>query len=298
MRKRDITLFLVIVLLWGTGAIAGKYTLMSFSPFFAVALRFFIASAILRFFTTPQSDFKNTFFVSLFISGSFALYMTALKFIDAGTLETLMKIQLPLNVFFAYLLLGEKMDKKISIAFFVSLIGVYIVSNNISIVHLDKLYIVLACIVAGALGNIFIKKSKLSPINLNCNSLFVGSMMMLSLALAFEPNAIEQIKTAKIESWCSIIYTSIVLSVFAQLMWYYLLKKYSMALISIFIPLNLVVTMVLSNVMLGEVISSDKIIGASIIIASLIIAQFDMNKIKAARRINKAKKSAIRVAAE
>ena len=256
--------------LWGTGGIAIKLIDRALPGTLLVGLRHGIGAIVLglRIAQGRKPVLKNLPWLHLFLIAALAvipdiILIEAVRSAGAIVAVMIIRLEIPLIVVFAHILLKEKVTKKVYIAAGLSFIGACLISIKPGeSLNLDnKFYygVFLAFIgaIVWALTGVYAKfllNRQVDPLALSFTRLGIGSILMFILAITVLSNPLQTIINLALADWALIIYLGIFLSGLAYLMFYKSMKLIDAHVASIFLSVSMAVLLVL-GLAIGEQVS-------------------------------------------
>lgn len=297
MKKKDLFLALLVVILWGANFTVIKLGLAGVPSMLLVAIRFaLVAFPAIFFIKKPKTQWKYIIYYGFTMGvGQFGCLFYAMEIgMPAGIASIIVQLQAFISPFLAMLFLKEKLSLKQLIGFLVaalglSVIGIASTSNGLTKIPISALLLTICTPLFWSISNIVAKiasrKASENGETLDMLSLVVWSSLippipMIGLALIIDtPQAlIQSLLNLKFMSIFSALYLAFAGTLFGYGYWNTLIVKYPLGKIS---PLSLLVPITglfTARIVLGESLSSMQWLGASIILLGLIISNIDFKK--------------------
>ncbi|MCU6794481.1 DMT family transporter [Paenibacillus sp. WQ 127069] len=234
MRNKRITYVLLTLsaVFWGANFNAGQIAIQVMSPIQVAAWRFLIAGVCMftiylikerPSWSTVKADLL--IHVLMGVSGIFVMNILLFEGLqDTNALYTsLISSTSPfLTLLLSVLVLRERLIPRQMAGFVVSLIGVWLVLTNGSLLELESvsygaLYVLLAAFlwaIYGILGRKYIRSS--SPLATTATTMLVGSICYLPF-IAFQVNTVGSV--SPVSAWMSVLFMSLFCTVLAYLWW-------------------------------------------------------------------------------
>ncbi|MBI1932075.1 MAG: DMT family transporter [Ignavibacteriales bacterium] len=279
--------YVVICLIWGSTWLAIKFGLESLTPLISAGLRFLLASIIIFTivkikkieFHLDSLSIKLYIFLAFFsFAVPFWLVYWAEQFVPSG-LTSVMFGMYPFSVFvFSWFILkGESADfyKFISVIFgFIGILIIFWDSLQVDIENysLGLLAVLLSAILQGSTA-VTIKKwgTHLHPLSINAVPLFIAGISMVTLSFLLE----------KTSSWefsfnavLSIIYLSIVGTIAAFTIYYWLLKQINAVILALSSFITPIIAIILGWLVLNEKLSAQVLFGALFVLIGILFGNF------------------------
>ncbi len=282
---KDIIVFSMICLIWGSTWLAIKTSLFSLTPMFSAGFRFCIASAII-FIVVKINKIEihtNKISVRLYlIMGFFSFVLPygliywAEQFVPSGLTSVLFAVYPFFVLLFSYLLIpDEKIGFYKIFGIIIGFGGILVIFSNsiggdISTYLVGMIVIVLSGIMQAAIS-VIIKKYgfHLNPLSMNLIPMAIAGIF-LTLAgflmedfsqLKFDSNAI-----------LSVLYLAIFGSILTFTSYYWLLKRISVVILSLIAFINPVIALVLGAIVYSEKLSSQNLWGSVLVLTGLLWA--------------------------
>jgi O-acetylserine/cysteine efflux transporter len=305
MRKKDLFLALLVVIIWGSTFTVIKLGLVGMPPMVLVGLRFTVA-AFPAVFLIKKPEIPWKYIVAYGLTaglGQFAFDIYSLYLgMPAGLASVIMQSNVFLTFIFAFIILKDKIDGKEILGLIIATIGIILLSLNVGlgeIVTVPPVSLFLQLMAAGfwAISSIVVKKAaraaKKEKKKLDVFGLVVWSSMIPIIPffifgmLLDSPEVVYRaIIGLDLNYILIIIYLSYAATLFGFSIWGRLLRAYDagkVALLSLLVPVS---GLLIGWVVMGEVLSSVQIIGVITVILGLLVAYYGVPKIKLERTKN------------
>lgn len=302
MRKKDLFLALLVVIIWGSTFTVIKLGLIGMPPMVLVALRFTVA-AIPAVFLIKKPDIPWKYIVAYGLTaglGQFACDIYSLYLgMPAGLASVIMQTHVFLTFIFAFIILKDKIDGKEILGLIIATIGIILLSLNVGlgeIVTVPPVSLFLQLLAAGfwAMSSIVVKKAaraaKKQKKKLDVFGLVVWSSLIPIIPffifgmLLDSPEVVYRaIIGLDLNYILIIIYLSYAATLFGFSIWGRLLRSYDagkVALLSLLVPVS---GLLIGWVVMGEVLSPVQIMGVITVILGLLVANYGVPKIKLER---------------
>ena len=264
--------------IWGVQAVMLKFGIGEFPPILMVGLRFLIMSLLLLpFIRRIAGKSKGALMVALTQGiAHFALLYIGFQYADVTSGMIVYQLNTIFTLFLGATLLREKVTSIGASGTFICLIGVgLIIGLPQQETSVFGLFIIGSSALMFAIGNILIRKlGPFDPVGLNAYVSLISCIGLLTLSLIIETGQIESIKNASVAAWGALLYTALIGGVFAFIVWYRLLGKFSVAKISPYSLLMPLFSMVGSILILNEQVTISNVAGAIITISGIAFLQY------------------------
>ena len=283
-RRWGLVLYLLLCLIWGSTWMVIKIGYGGLGPFNVAGLRFFIAGALMALVAQAtrarwprgRSEWTAVTIVGLLMfAGDYGLIYWAEQYIESG-LTAVLFATLPLMTLFiarAYLP-GERITPgklASSVLALAGTLALFADRLRLDATATLPMLAVLGATVCAAVSSVVSKRDAhdIPSATLNAASMLIGAVVLLVAALAHG----EGFRLpADAGTWAAVGYLSVAGSVFAFLVYFSLLKTWSvmsLSFISVFTP---VVALLLGFVFLQEPLTTWKVGGAVLILVAVALA--------------------------
>lgn len=289
-------LALIANILWGTSFLASKYTLQTWGPFTASALRFLLALPIMAI-ALPRLGFalqlpKKDELIGLAFIGLtgfgflYPLQLAGLTKISSGLSAAIMLTSPLFVIAFGHLLFKETISARKIVALGLGLLGGLILLNifesNISLNGGD--FVVGVCLtfaasVSLALSAIATKKiaHKVDAANLTFWSIAIGLLVLVPLA-AFE-SAKTGINLPTARSFLSLLYLAVICSALCFFIWNRAIARSTPKELATTMHVKTPTAVLLGVAIAGELLSAQLIIGTLIVAFGVYLSQSERKKV-------------------
>lgn len=291
MKRRDILLGLLAVVIWGANFTVIKIGLDGVPAFLLVALRFLLASLpVIPFVKRPAVSWKYVVAYGATVGiGQFSCLFYAIKIgMPAGITSIILQSQVFFTLLFASVILKESVKKNQVVGLILSAAGLFVIAGNAGgnqATFIPAAGIMLALLAAAFWGfsNIVVRKASKEAVsrggNLDMLSLVVWSslvpplpLLALSLILDKPETVIDTFVGLTLPSILCILYLAFFSTLIGYGIWSMLLQKYpagKVAPLSFLVPVTGLVT---AQIVLHERLTAMQWAGGIIIIIGLVAA--------------------------
>lgn len=279
--------YIAICLLWGSTWLAIKVGVEALTPLFAAGTRFLLASIFIFIVmkitkTSLQTDklslrlYVIMGFFSFIIP--FGLVYWAEQFISSGLASVLFAIFPFLVILFSYFALSSETIGAykifgVALGFF----GLFVIfSENLSMDFTNDFWGMLAVVTSATMQAgvaVTIKKygKNLNPLSMNFVPLLIAGIVMIPLSLMMEDSTNWLFSLPAI---ASIVYLAFFGTLVTFTIYYWLMKKIDVVLLSISAFVTPIVALVLGWFLLDEVLSTRHFVGSSLVLIGILFANF------------------------
>ena len=296
MKRRDLILALLVVIVWGANFTVIKLGLAGLPPMLLVALRYTFAAVPAIFFVKrPDIGWKYIIAYGMAVGvGQFSCLFYAMNIgMPAGTSSVILQSQVFFTLIFAAVLLKEHLRIFHALGVIISAIGLFFISGNIgsgqmSSLPLGALFLTLLAAAFWGISNIIVrfasKQAAAQGKTIDMFGLVVWSSLVPPLPLFIFALILDSPETLlnillglSGQSIFAILYLSFLATLFGFGLWSFLLSKYpagKVAPLSLLVPITGLIT---ARTVLGEQLMPIQWLGCGIIILGLIISNFGSN---------------------
>lgn len=267
--------------LWGLGNPLIKLGLEVITPFYCLAIRFIMASALLMIFSgrrivreMRREFLLPTIVVGIFTAIAFTCSVVCMLYTSATVAGFLMGTSVLFTPFFAYFIVGAKFYKKHFIPILIVLVGLYFLcmggDGRFSFGFGEFLAITSAVSSACMLSYSSKYLDRIPNMIVTVMQCAITGVLCLIAALLFED--FPGFGNIPAFGWMVIIYLAIGCSIIAYICQNAALSHVPATYVALIFCSEPLFTAVFSNWMLGETLSGAGFLGASLIMASIVIA--------------------------
>ncbi len=282
MPVRHRLLAIAVAVIWGANFLAIHLSLVSFPPFFLVALRFtLIAIPTLIFIPRPRVRLRWLlgygfgFGVAQFIF----LYWGMAAGMPTGLASLVLQSSAPFTLVLGALLLGEQVSRRQWVGIAVAVAGMVIVGwSRAQAAALMPFVLVLAGALGWAFGNLASRQAKPpNPLHLTLWMSVVVPIPMLILSLIFEgPVQIAgalaaSVTVAAVPAWAGLAYTCLIGTVLGSGLWTWLMARHPAGVVAPFSMLVPVVGILTAAIVLGERPSALELLGGVVVVTGVLV---------------------------
>ena len=296
MKRRDLILALLVVIVWGANFTVIKLGLAGLPPMLLVALRYTFAAVPAIFFVKrPDIGWKYIIAYGMAVGvGQFSCLFYAMNIgMPAGTSSVILQSQVFFTLIFAAVLLKEHLRIFHALGVIISAIGLFFISGNIgsgqmSSLPLGALFLTLLAAAFWGISNIIVrfasKQAAAQGKTIDMFGLVVWSSLVPPLPLFIFALILDSPETLlnivlglSGQSIFAILYLSFLATLFGFGLWSFLLSKYpacKVAPLSLLVPITGLIT---ARAVLGEQLMPIQWLGCGIIILGMITSNFGSN---------------------
>lgn len=276
--RTTLIAFGFFILLGGGASVAIRITYAELPPFWSAAARFFLAGLVfwlimfIRKIPVPRGRalLGAALFGILTVGVSFTLVAWGLVKTPASLYQVLMALVPLLTIFFAFLHGLEKIRWQGILGALLAVAGIAVVvgGSDTSAVSIPHILAIILAAASMAEGGVVAKKfPRCHPVATNAVAVSIGAIILFTVSLiAGEQWVIPVLAT----TWIAFIYVLVFVTIFAFLLYLYVLGRWTASGTSYGFVLIPLVTVILATNLAGEQITSSYIIGAVLVLSGVI----------------------------
>ena len=276
--------YITVILIWSTTPLAIKWSNDSLAPIAAVSLRMVLACACglvimalwKRVGRLQLKHSKSYLLASLSIFPTMPMVYYSAQYISSGLISVLFGLMPFLSAFFAYYLLGENtMTWRRVLAQLLALAGLILISLSQLSADDSAIYGVLLSVISTVIYawcSVHLKKLG-QTVTVPAFEQSVGALLfslpgMFACWYLMEGNFVVELSDKS--AW-SIVYLALIGSLIGFVVFFVVLQKLTVSLISIIPVITPLIAMWLGVVLAGEHLSLTAVVGAAMIIVGLVL---------------------------
>ena len=274
---RDLTLALLVTVIWGVAFVATRIGLDDFSPPQLTALRFVIASLPAAFLPRPPVSWAALVTIGLTLfTGQFLFQFFGIAGgLPPGLASVIVQTQALFTVLFAAAALGERPSRQQVIGMAAALVGVLLITVTIG-QNLTAVGLALGLLsaVSWGIGNVLLKRlGRVDMLGLMVWLSLIPPLPSLALSLALDgPAALARALWRS--SWAGLaatLYLGLVATTFAYALWGGLLRRYPTATVAPFALLVPFVAALSTWLIFGERFGPVRLAGMAFVLLGLVL---------------------------
>jgi len=288
----SITMLLSVVLIWAGSFIFIKIGLREIPPITLALIRFAVAFPILAIisFTHKKTkkvkiEWRKDFysFTALALTGSTLIYIFqfySLKFLTAAAGSIIINTTVIFMALLSAAFLKESLNKKRVLGILLAFLGVFIVMSGGShgLFKFEPLEFIggILMILSAFCWSVYSVLSKkvlrvYSPLTTNTIVFGLGTLYLIPFSLTESP--LEALLHASWLTWLSVLYLAVLSSALAYVLWSKALARLDTAKVGVFLYGIPALTMILSNIFLGEAITHIGILGLALVVSGVYLTE-------------------------
>jgi O-acetylserine/cysteine efflux transporter len=274
---RDLTLALLVTLIWGVAFVATRIGLDDFSPPQLTALRFLIAALPVAFLPRPPVSWTAlvTIGLTLFTGQFLFQFFGIASGLPPGLASVIVQTQALFTVLFAAAALGERPSRRQVIGMAAALAGILLIAVTVG-QNLTAVGLVLGLLsaVSWGIGNVLLKRlGRVDMLGLMVWLSLIPPLPSLALSMALDgPGALAQ--SLRRSSWAGLaatLYLGLVATTFAYALWGGLLRRYPTATVAPFALLVPFVAALSTWMIFGERFGPVRLAGMAFVLLGLVL---------------------------
>ena len=274
---RDLTLALLVTVIWGVAFVATRIGLDDFSPPQLTALRFVIAALPIAFLPRPPVSWAAlvTIGLTLFTGQFLFQFFGIASGLPPGLASVIVQTQALFTVLFAAMALGERPSRRQVVGMAAALAGVLVIAVTVG-QNLTAVGLVLGLLsaVSWGIGNVLLKRlGRVDMLGLMVWLSLIPPLPSLALSMALDgPAALP--RALGRSSWAgllAVLYLGLVATTFAYALWGGLLRRYPTATVAPFALLVPFVAALSTWLIFGERFGPVRLAGMAFVLLGLVL---------------------------
>ena len=282
-----LALLIGMNLIWGLNFVAAKIGLAQFPPIFFTALRFgSLALLLLPFLKIHRGQMVNVLAAGLLTGPvTFALLFAGMAVAeDISTVAIANQMVVPFSTLLSVWLLGERIRGPRILGITLAFAGMTLISFDPRVfAYWDGLALVVLSCFFQSLGLIYVKRLRgIRALQLQAWIAIIGGGLLMLLSLVFESNHMEVVRSADWQAWSALLFTTMLSSLTAYTLWYYLISLYPVTSLSPLTLLSPLFGMFFGVTLLDDQLSPRMIVGSVVTLVGIfIVVMREKNKVDA-----------------
>ncbi len=285
MTRRDFLILSLCCFLWGANLAMTRWAIahLGVQPLFFAGLRFLIVAILLAPFLRPLPKNLGTLFgVSLLIGSlNFGMLFVGLGQSEVSAAAVVGQLGVPISTLMSMIFLGEDVRWRRWLGILLAFAGVVIIAFNPATFSVSTgLLFVLGAALLGSSGGIIMKKMEpMHTLRLQAWVALFSFGPVFALSALFETQQIDSYIAAGWPAWGASLFAAVAVTIVAHGLFYNLLKKYDVSLLS---PLCLMTPLwgvVLGITFLNEPFTPRLILGGTISLMGVLVIALRPNRV-------------------
>ncbi len=266
MNIRDFLLLSSICLVWGLNLVLTRFVVGDVPPLFYAGVRFFLVALVLiPFLRKPPKQWGWATLIGLCVGAlNFVFLFIALKFGTASSVAIAGQLGLPFTTLLSMLFLGERVGWRRGSGMGLAFVGVIVIAYDPATfgLSLGVAFAILAALV-GSVGGVAMKRIDPIPMfEMQAWIALVSIPLPLLLSAMMERDQVSSALTMGAPFWGALAFSVFAVSIFGHGMFYQLLKRHDVTLISPLTLMTPVWAVIFGIVLLGERMTAQLTLGA------------------------------------
>ena len=286
MNFRDFLLLAGVCFVWGLNLVVTRWVIADAGvpPIFFAAMRFAGIALVLLWFLRPLPKNLGTLFLIAMGMGAvhFALLFQGLANADASAVSVVGQLGVPFSTLMSMAFLGETVGWRRGLGIMMAFAGALLIAVDPQSFSLSfgLVYVVFAALIASGAGILMKRMPMISAMQMQAwIGLFsFAPLFAVSGLIESDQNGWSAFIDGGWLVWAATVFAVLGVSVFGHGVFYTLIKKYEISLLS---PLTLMTPIwgvVLSVAMLGEVLTLQLVVGAAISLGGVFVILIRPNR--------------------
>ena len=276
MKPRDFLLLVLVCLLWATNNVLSKVVISHWHvpPLFYTAVRFAIVTLVTlpRLLPMPRPAWRIVVIGLAMGAGSFGLMFVALKWASPSEAAIVVQSSVPMTTLLSIWLLGERIHWRRGLGISLALAGVLVVVWQPGFKVSAGMGFLLGAAFCGSLGAVLMKQmDDIAPLRFQAWVGLTGLVLLVPLSAEIEPNAFEAATAAGWYFIGAVVWSALVVSVFAHSAYYLLIGRYEANLISPLTLMTPIVTIALGVAITGDHFDARMAVGSAVALLGVLL---------------------------
>jgi O-acetylserine/cysteine efflux transporter len=280
MSFRDFGLVVLVCLVWAANNLISKYVVstMGVPPLFYAGLRFVVVLAcVLPWLLPAPRPLWRLLVVALLMGAlNFGAVFIGLKLSHASAAAVVLQLAMPMTILLSMGLLGERVQLRRGVGMALTFAGVLaVIWDPHGMAVSTGLLFVAAAAFFSSLGAVLMKQLEgVKPLQYQAWVGFTSVGPLLGLSAVLEPGQAEKAIAAGWPFAAAVVFSGLVVSLFAHSVYYVLVRRYEANLVSALTLLNPLFTIAMGVGILGDPFGPRMAIGSLMAVAGVLIMAF------------------------
>ena len=276
MKPRDFLLLVLVCLLWATNNVLSKVVISHWHvpPLFYTAVRFAIVTLVTLpwLLPMPRPAWRTVAIGLAMGAGSFGLMFVALKWASPSEAAIVVQSSVPITTLLSVWLLGERIHWRRGLGISLALLGVLVVVWQPGFAVSAGMGFLLGAALCGSLGAVLMKQmDDIAPLRFQAWVGLTGLMLLAPLSAMIEPQAYQAAAAAGWYFIGAVVWSALVVSVFAHTAYYLLIGRYEANLIAPLTLMTPIVTIGLGVAITGDHFDARMAVGSTIALLGVLL---------------------------
>jgi len=275
MNLRDLSLVLLIMLIWGLNYPIGKIGVNAVPPMMLIGIRFLIVGLLLvPFVKMPRQHMLRIFYLSVVIGCfHFAPNFVGLKRVDSGVGAILNQLAVPFSAILAAMFFHDRLGWRRLLGMALAFAGVAVLvgepKRGTDVWGAALMIFAAAAWAVSTVQTKFLKD--VHPLTLVAWMTLMAAPQLFLLSFLFEDRPLAAALTMGWDGWGPILFMAFFVSIVSHGLWYDLVQRHPINVTAPFALLTPVFGVVFGIVLLDEIVTWGLLIGSLITLAGVTI---------------------------
>jgi drug/metabolite transporter (DMT)-like permease len=276
VKPQDLSLMVLINIVWASNNIVSKLVLstMMVPPLAYTVTRFALVLLITLpwLWPIPRPAWRVVLVGVLMGAGAFGLNFIGFQTSQPSTAAVVVQAGVPITTLLSVLMLGERIYWRRILGITLSLAGVLVVMWQPGFALSTGLLFVLASAVCGAFGAVLMKQiDNIAAMQFQAWVALTTLVVLTPASLLTEPHAADAMMAAGWPYLAALVFSAVVVSVFAHTAYYWLIARYEANLIAPLTLLTPVVTIPMGMLFTGDRFDTRVVLGSALALLGVLI---------------------------
>ncbi|HMI98052.1 MAG TPA: DMT family transporter [Micropepsaceae bacterium] len=275
MRFNHFLMAMLVCVVWGLNAVAGKIGVTYIPPVFFTALRFVFVLACVAPWLKPVPGKWKVLIPAVFFMGGlhFALIFSGVKLSDASTMSIVNQLYVPISVLLAMIWLDESVPLRRWLGIALAFCGVIVFSLDASVAsHWMGVLLLFLDAISMGIGTVLLRRlSGVPPFVMQAWMAVLGIPFLLATSVVFETGQMEALGSAPWQAWTALAYSVLAGSLIGHTFYYVLLQHYEVSLVGSVLLLGPAIGVLSGVVFLHEPFTPMIVVGAAMTLMGVAI---------------------------
>ncbi len=286
MALRDLSLMLLVCLLWASHTIVSKIVVsgMEIPPLFYAAVRFGIVAvlAVPWLLPAPRPTWRILLVGFLMGGGGFALFFLGIKTASPSSAAVVSQLGVPMTTLLSVVMLGERVYWRRGLGIALTFIGGVLVmwDPGGGLPLSGGLILILGSALAGSLAAVMMKQIEgVRPLQFQA---WIGLSSVVPLTLLTTSLEAGQVTRAMEAGWAflaALLFSALIVSLLAHTIYYGLIGKYPANLIAPLTIMNPLLTVALGLLVTGDQFDRRMAVGTGMALCGVLIIALRRNHV-------------------
>lgn len=242
LAARHVVLILLVILVWAFNFVVVRTSVQEMPPILLTGLRFALVAALLLPFVRRPKRIGPV--IGIAISMGILHFICMFTAIGTGApvapLAIIAHLNVPISSLLAAIFLGDRLGPWRIGGMLLAIAGIALMSFEPTVLsYAGAMVLALLAAVFWAMGNVQAKYYGITDVlGLNAYMALFSAPPLVILSLLFEPGSAQSVFDATWRAWFGIVYMSVMVTVFGYTVWFTLIQRYSVNVVTPWILLT------------------------------------------------------------